>query len=85
MPGQTVIIILNKVYNKSVSKSNNLHPGYDLKYVHNVQTYNDNYRLKKVVKIERRYDYLSIITALLLLRFLYCTILYITQLLHNTS
>jgi hypothetical protein len=61
MPGQTVTIILDKVYNKSVPKPNNLRPGYDLKYVHNVQTYNDNYRIEKVVEIERRYDYLSII------------------------
>ena len=61
MPDQTVTIILNKVYNKSVPKPNNLRPEYDLEHIHNVQTYNDNYRLKKVVEIERRYDYLSII------------------------
>ena len=61
MSGQTVTIILDKVYNKSVLKPNNLCSEYDLKHVHNVQIYNDNYRLEKVVEIERRYDYLSII------------------------
>src|SRR6266540_3394458 len=63
MPDQTVTIILNKVYNKSVPKPNNLRPEYDLEHIHNVQTYNDNYRLEKVVEIERRYDYLSIIRS----------------------
>ncbi len=63
MPGQTVTIILDKIYNKSVPKPNNLRPGYDLEHVHNVQIYNDNYRLEKVVEIERWYDYLSIIRS----------------------
>ena len=53
MPGQTVTIILDKVYNKSVPKPDNLRPGYDLKHVHNVQTYSDTYRIEKVVEIER--------------------------------
>jgi hypothetical protein len=61
MPGQMVKIILDNIYNKAVPKPINLRPGYDLKHVHNVQTYNDTYRLEKVVEIERQYDYLSII------------------------
>ena len=65
MPGPMVKIILDNIYNKSVPKPINLRPGYDLKHVHNVQTFNDDYSLKKMVEIERRYDYLSIIKPLI--------------------
>jgi len=35
MPGQTIKIITDKVFNKSVPKPVNLRPGYDLDYVIN--------------------------------------------------
>ena len=60
MPGQTVKIILDKVYNKTVLKPINLYPGYDMEYVFNYQHYTDDYRIEKVVEIEKQYDYLSI-------------------------
>ena len=37
MPGETVMIILDKVFNKSVPKPVNLRPGYDLEYVNKYQ------------------------------------------------
>ena len=64
MPGETVMIILDKVFNKSVPKPVNLRPGYDLEYVNKYQGKCGGYdynRLAKMIEIERRYDDLSII------------------------
>ncbi len=52
MPEKTVII-LDEIYNKSVSKSINLHPEYDLKHV-NYHYYDYNYNLIiKRIKVEK--------------------------------
>jgi len=61
MPSETVKIILDNIYNKSVPKPINLRPGYDMEHVFNYRPQTDNYRYEKVVKIEKQYDYLSII------------------------
>jgi hypothetical protein len=61
MPGETVKIILDNIYNKSVPKPINLHPGYDMEHVFNYRPQTDNYQYKKVVEIEKQYDHLSII------------------------
>ncbi|RIA82768.1 hypothetical protein C1645_880861 [Glomus cerebriforme] len=61
MPGQTIKIILDKVYNKTIPKPINLQPGYDMKHVVNYQHYTDVYQIEKVVEIEKQYDNLSII------------------------
>ena len=61
MPGATVKIILDSVYNKYVPKPINLRPGYDMEHVSNRHYYTDDNRFEKVVKIEKQYDYLSII------------------------
>ncbi len=61
MPGDMVKIIIDRVYNKTVPKPINLHPGYDMKHVFNCRPQTDNYWYEKVVKIEKQYDYLSII------------------------
>ena len=53
MPGDMVKIIIDRIYNKTVSKPINLHPGYDMEYVFNCQPQTDNYRYEKVVEIEK--------------------------------
>ncbi|PKY46621.1 hypothetical protein RhiirA4_461531 [Rhizophagus irregularis] len=44
MPGKTVKIILDNIYNKSVPKPINLRPGYDMEHVFNYRPQTDNYR-----------------------------------------
>ena len=61
MPGTTIKIILDNIYNKAVPKPINLRPGYDMEHVFNYRPQTDNYQYEKVVKIEKQYDYLSII------------------------
>ena len=61
MLGTMVTIILDKIYNKSVPRPINLRPGYDMEHVFNYRSQTDNYRYENVVKIEKQYDYLSII------------------------
>ncbi|UZO16140.1 uncharacterized protein OCT59_007530 [Rhizophagus irregularis] len=61
MPGDMVKIIIDRVYNKIVPKPINLHPEYDMEHVFNCRPQTDNYWYEKVVKIEKQYDYLSII------------------------
>ncbi|SRR6266542_1695165 len=61
MPGLMVKIIIDRIYNKTIPKPINHHPGYDMKHVFNCHPQTDNYRYTKVVKIEKQYDYLSII------------------------
>ncbi len=62
MPGGMVKIILDKIYNKTVPKPVNLRPGYDMEHVFNYQHNGFDYnRFKKMVEIEKQYDYLSII------------------------
>jgi hypothetical protein len=61
MPGAMGKIIIDKIYNKTVPKPINLRPGYDMKHVFNSYPQTDNYRYKKVVKIEKQYNHLSII------------------------
>ncbi len=61
MPGLMVKIILDNIYNKAVPKPINLHPGYDMKHVANYYHGHINEQFKKVVEIEKQYDYLSII------------------------
>ena len=56
MLGQTIKIIINKVFNKSVPKPINLHPRYDLGYVINYQgkcSYYDYNQIVKMNKIEK--------------------------------
>ncbi|CAG8847571.1 27735_t:CDS:1, partial [Racocetra persica] len=61
---QTPKIIIDGVFNKSVSKPINLHPGYDLEYVKKYYmecgSYNYN-RIENMYKLEKRYDDLAII------------------------
>ncbi|RIA93210.1 hypothetical protein C1645_735688 [Glomus cerebriforme] len=61
MPRTTIKIILDKIYNKTVPKPINLRPGYDMEYVANCYYYSDYNQFKKMVEIEKQYDYLSII------------------------
>jgi hypothetical protein len=49
------------IYNKTVPKPINLRPGYDMEYVANCRYYSDYNQFKKMVEIEKQYDYLSII------------------------
>ena len=63
MPGQTVTIILDKIYNKSVPKPISLYPGYDIEYS---KAYCHIYsidQIEKMVEMERIYDNLSIIRS----------------------
>ena len=48
MPGVTIRIILDSVYNKSVPKPINLRPGYDMKHVNNYLPQTDNFRFENV-------------------------------------
>ncbi|RIB09518.1 hypothetical protein C2G38_2208732 [Gigaspora rosea] len=61
MPGDTVKIIIDNIYNKRVPKPSNLRSRYDMEHVFKYRPQTDNYRYEKVVKIEKEYDYLSII------------------------
>ena len=63
MPGQTVTIILDKIYNKSVPKPTSLRPGYDIEYS---KAYCHIYsidQIEKMVEMKRIYDNLSIIRS----------------------
>ncbi|CAG8798200.1 11470_t:CDS:1, partial [Racocetra persica] len=64
MSNQTPKIIIDEVFNKSVSKSINLCSGYDLEYVKKYYvkygSYNYN-RIENIYKLEKRYDDLAII------------------------
>src|SRR2546421_160826 len=62
MPGAMVKIILDKIYNKTVPKPINLRPRYDMEHVFNYYPQTDNYWYEKVVKIEKQYDDLSVIS-----------------------
>ena len=62
-PGKFIDIILDEVYNKSVPKPTNLYPGYDIEYIR--KRYDFLYysgQFEKMVKIEKIYDNLSIIS-----------------------
>ena len=63
MSGQTVTIILDKIYNKSMPKPTSLRPGCDIEYS---KAYCHIYsidQIEKMVKAEKRYDDLSIINS----------------------
>ena len=64
MSSQTPKIIIDEVFNKSVPKPINLHPGYDLEYVKKYYmkygSYNYNH-VENMCKLEKRYDDLAII------------------------
>ena len=64
MPGETISIIIDEVYNKTVSKPINFRSGYDMRYI---SSYMRNYRygtdLEKIIKTEKLYDDLSIIRS----------------------
>ena len=53
MPGAIIKIILDKIYNKTISKPINLRPGYDMEHVFNYYPQTDNYQYEKVVDIEK--------------------------------
>ncbi|RIB22682.1 hypothetical protein C2G38_2173396 [Gigaspora rosea] len=56
-----VKIIIDNIYNKRVPKPSNLRPGYDMEHVFKYRPLTDIYQYKKLVRIEKEYDYLSII------------------------
>ena len=64
MSGQSITIILDEWFNKIVPKSINNRPGYDIKYI---STYIVNYchstDLKKIIRIEWKYDTLSVVKS----------------------
>ncbi|CAB5364108.1 unnamed protein product [Rhizophagus irregularis] len=63
-PGKFIDIILDEVYNKSVPKPINLHPGYDIEYIiRNCYGFLYPGQFKKMVEIEKIYDNLSIISS----------------------
>jgi len=53
IPSAIVKIILDKIYNKIVSKPINLYFGYDMKYVFNYYPQTNNYQYKKMIKIKK--------------------------------
>ena len=61
-PNKCIDIILDKVYNQSVPKPINLRPGYDIEYIRNSYRFPYPDQFEKMVKIEKRYDNLSIIS-----------------------
>ncbi|GBB85645.1 hypothetical protein RclHR1_12130006 [Rhizophagus clarus] len=56
-----VKIILDNIYNKTISRPINLRPRYDMEHVFKYRSQTDNYKYEKIVEIEKQYDYLSII------------------------
>ena len=57
-------IILDERYNKVVPKPVNNRPGYDMKYVSAyMRNHRSNTDLEKIIKIEKIYDYFSIIRS----------------------
>ncbi len=55
-------IILDKIYNQSMSKPINLHPGYDIEYIRNCYSFLYPGQFEKMVEVEKIYDNLSIIS-----------------------
>ena len=53
MPGAMVKIILDNIYNKTVSRPINLHPRYDMEHVFKCCLQTDEYRYEKVVEVEK--------------------------------
>ena len=63
MSGQTVTIILDKIYNKSVPKPTSLRPGYDIEYSKAYCHIYSIEQIEKMVEMEKIYDNLSIIRS----------------------
>src|SRR5688572_23959174 len=62
-PNKCIDIILDKVYNESVPKPINLRPGYDMEYIRNCYGFPYPGQFEKMVKVEKIYDNLSIISS----------------------
>ena len=62
-PNKIIDIILDKVYNKSVPKPINLRSGYDIEYIKNRYGFLYPGQFEKMVKVERIFDNLSIISS----------------------
>ena len=61
-----IYIILDKIFNKSVPKPTNLHPGYEMKYIKNYYAYIDYsipFDFEKALEAEKIFDNLSIISS----------------------
>ncbi|GES87134.1 hypothetical protein GLOIN_2v1770221 [Rhizophagus clarus] len=61
-PNKWIGIIINKYYNKIMSKPINLHPGYDIEYTRNTYQFSFSDKFKKMIEVEKIYDNLSIIS-----------------------
>ncbi|RIA94653.1 hypothetical protein C1645_817708 [Glomus cerebriforme] len=62
-PNKCIDIILDEVYNKSVPKPINLHPGYDIEYIRNCYSFLYPGQFEKMVEVKKIYDNLPIISS----------------------
>ncbi|RIA85573.1 hypothetical protein C1645_830577 [Glomus cerebriforme] len=62
-PSKFIDIILDEVYNKSMPKPINLHPGYDIEYIRNCYGFLYPGQFEKMVEVKKIDDNLSIISS----------------------